>query len=62
MSCMAFVVFLSITIQDRNYTFFQFMALAVIISGFFIVTIADIQLGEEEDKALDELGIEHDSQ
>ena len=38
------------------------MALAVIISGFFIVTIADIQLGEEEDKALDELGIEHDSQ
>lgn len=46
MSCMIYVVLLSVTIQDRSYQIYQYMALAVVISGFFVVTLADIQLGE----------------
>lgn len=43
---MIYVVLLSVTIQDRSYQMYQYMALVVVISGFFVVTLADIQLGE----------------
>ena len=43
MLCMVFVVLLSITVLRKSYSFFQYVAVGVIICGLTIVTLMDLE-------------------
>ena len=47
MSCMVFVVLLSVTLLNRRYSLFQYLSLAIVIAGFLVVTIIDVRKSDD---------------